>query len=90
MQELIQQAMSQQMHVVVAVLYVLGTFLKRIPKIPDWGIPFILAVVGAALGFLTVGEPAGLMQGILAAGAAVTCNQMVKQVGKAKQDKNSQ
>lgn len=38
------------------------------------------------LGFLVEGGVQGVMQGILASGAAVMCNQVIKQMKKAKQE----
>ena len=37
-------------------------------------------------GFLVEGGVQGVMQGILASGAAVMCNQVIKQMKKAKQE----
>jgi hypothetical protein len=71
------------MYIVVVVLYVLGMFMKRIPSIPDWTIPFVLTVVGVLLGLLILGVPDGILQGVLCAGGAVLVNQMIKQAGDA-------
>ena len=70
---------SENMYIVVTVLYVFGMFLKAIPKIPDWLIPFILAALGVGLGIALIGAPDGILQGILCAGGAVLVNQCIKQ-----------
>ena len=44
------QFITENMYIVAAVLYVLGVFLKSIPNIPDWTIPFILTAIGIAFG----------------------------------------
>ena len=82
MEELISQALQEDMHIVVLALYVLGTVLKRIKAVPDCLIPVFLAGIGMVLGYLVEGG----MQGILASGAAVMCNQVFKQMKKAKEE----
>lgn len=42
MEELISQALQEDMHIVVLALYVLGTVLKRIKAVPDCLIPVFL------------------------------------------------
>ena len=77
------QFITENMYIVAAVLYVLGVFLKSVPNIPDWTIPFILTAIGIAFGVALIGIPQGILEGVLCAGAAVLVNQMVKQVQKA-------
>ncbi|MCB6572430.1 phage holin family protein, partial [Eubacterium limosum] len=61
--------------------YVLGLFLKGTPKVPNWLIPWIIGVLGVALGFGIGGfNVTAAIQGILAAAAAVYGNQLWKQV----------
>lgn len=77
---------SENMLVVVPVLYIVGAFIKKAPKVPDWIIPFVLTGLGVVIGIATSGWgewTQGLMQGILCAGGAVLANQMYKQVGDA-------
>ena len=50
MEELISQALQEDMHIVVLALYVLGTVLKRIKAVPDCLIPVFLAGIGMVLG----------------------------------------
>lgn len=70
---------SENMYIVVAVLYVIGVFMKKIPSIKDWTIPFVLTAIGIVLAILMIGVPSGIIQGILCAGGAVLANQMFKQ-----------
>lgn len=64
----------------VPVLYVIGSFLKNTPKIPDWLIPWILTGLGVVGGLFTIGlNFDGVIQGVLAAGATVLGNQLYKQ-----------
>ena len=80
--------LADNMYVSAFVLYILGMFLKKIPKIPNWTIPFILSGIGIALGILMIGVPTGTVesyvngsiQGVLAAGAAVLVNQSYQQI----------
>ena len=72
--------LAENMYIVAAALYVLGVFLKAIPKIPNWVIPFVLTAAGVAFGLLIIGGPDGVLQGILAAGLAVLVNQGYKQI----------
>ena len=66
--------------IIIPVLWILGSFLKRTPKVQDWIIPWVLLAVGilAALGIIGFTVDAAV-QGILVAGAAVLGHQLVKQ-----------
>ncbi|MCI8361537.1 MAG: holin [Clostridiales bacterium] len=68
------------MYIAAAALYVLGVFLKAVPKIPNWVIPFVLTAAGVVFGMLLTGGADGVLQGVLAAGLAVLVNQGYKQV----------
>ena len=72
--------LAENMYIVAAALYVLGVFIKAIPRIPNWVIPFVLTAVGVVFGLLIIGGADGVLQGILAAGLAVLVNQGYKQV----------
>lgn len=72
--------LAENMYIAAAALYVLGVFLKAVPKIPNWVIPFILTAAGVVFGMLILGGAGGVLQGILAAGLAVLVNQGYKQV----------
>lgn len=74
---------GEQALVLVPVLWVIGSILKGIPNIPDWLIPIALLILGIAGGLFVVGfNVAGVLQGILVAGAAVGLHQTVKQAKK--------
>ena len=79
-------------YILIPVLYVVGLFLKKTPKIPDWLIPWILLGVSMLGGFFLAGMSIrGLLQGILVAGVTVFANQLyVQTVIKSKEaDKSS-
>ena len=67
-------------YILVPVLYVIGVFLKRTPKIPDWLIPWILMGLGMIGAFFLSGmQLGGILQGVLVAGVTVFANQLYKQ-----------
>lgn len=81
----------KELLIMVAVVYALGMFLKKIPNMPDWMIPIVLLVLSIALtivysaislgeGFCQVAIVNGLIYGILVASVAVFTNQVIKQV----------
>lgn len=81
--------------ILVPVLYILGSFIKKSERINDRYIPLILVGLGVVLGIfiaLSRGNTIscalinGTVQGILTAGAAVLSDQIVKQMSK-KEDK---
>jgi len=87
MEEIIKSFMLEQALVLIPVLWIIGAIVKRTPFVPDWLILYILLVLGAVGGLVTVGVSAeGVIQGILAAGAAVLGHQLVKQTGEAMAD----
>lgn len=79
----------KEAYILIPVLYVIGMFLKKTPKIADWVIPWILLGLGVVGGFFVSGMRwEGILQGILVAGMAVFGNQLYKQT-MAKRNKNS-
>lgn len=69
----------EQALVLVPVLYVVGAILKQ-SKVKDWTIPWILLIVGIIGAVALMGLNANaVIQGILATGAAVYTNQLIKQ-----------
>ena len=55
-------------YILIPVLYVIGVFLKRTPRIPDWLIPWILLVLGMIGAFFLSGmKLGGVLQGVLVA-----------------------
>lgn len=78
----------KEAYILIPVLYVIGVFLKKIPNIADWLIPWILLILGMLGGFF-LGDMQlhGLLQGVLVAGVTVFANQLYKQtVIKSKED----
>ena len=70
----------QEAYILVPVLYVIGIFLKRTPKVPDWLIPWILTGLGMIGAFFLSGmKLSGILQGVLVAGVTVFANQLYKQ-----------
>ena len=73
----------EQLLILVASIYVLGVFLKRIEEIKDKYITIILMVFSIALSLILQGLNAtAFLQGILCWGVAVGVNQTIKQVQK--------
>ena len=74
--------------ILVPALYIIGMFIKAVPGIPNWCIPFALLLLGeaGALGIMGLSAEAAI-QGVLVTGAAVLVNQGVKQIGNAVQEK---
>ncbi len=70
----------QEAYILIPVLYVIGVFLKRTPRIRDWLIPWILMGLGMLGGFFLSGMLLdGLLQGVLVTGITVFANQLYKQ-----------
>lgn len=90
--EILLQFIRPELMILVAALYCLGLFLKKMPWFTvEWAIPLILLVVGIVLtilylaiilgeGFTQITILMGLIQGILVAAVAVFFNETVKQV----------
>ena len=66
--------------IIIPVLWILGSFLKKTPRVQDWTIPWVLLVAGMlfAIGIIGFNVDA-VVQGVLVAGAAVLGHQLVKQ-----------
>jgi NhaP-type Na+/H+ or K+/H+ antiporter len=66
--------------IIVPVLWIIGTFLKRTPSIKDWYIVWVLAILGVVFTVWMLGfSPDSVLQGFLVAGAAVLTHQLLKQ-----------
>lgn len=73
----------------IPALFLIGVFIKKIPKIPDWIIPFVLMMFGVIGAVLIIGFTIyGIVQGVLVAGAAVYINQLGKQLLKGRDEMN--
>lgn len=77
--------------VIIVVCYLLGMFIKSIPKVQNWLIPFILLAVAIVLtilylavvmgqGFTAKVVILGFIQGLLCASVAVYSNEAIKQI----------
>ena len=66
--------------IIIPVLWILGSFLKKTPRVQDWTIPWVLLVAGMlfAIGIIGFTVDAAI-QGVLVAGAAVLGHQLLKQ-----------
>lgn len=66
--------------IVVAACWVIGYFLKKTPRVPDWSIVYIVLIIAV---WLTIGllgwSVESLIQGILAGTSAVYGHQAFKQ-----------
>ena len=71
--------------IIIAVVYVLGVFLKKLGFIKDKYIPFILLTISITFTLLTndISTQAqianAVMQGVIITGVAVLNNQLIKQ-----------
>ena len=73
----------EQLLILVASIYVLGVFLKRIESIKDKYITIILMAFSIVLSLILQGLNAtAFLQGILCWGVAIGINQTAKQLGK--------
>ena len=63
--------------IIVPVLWIVGTFLKKTPNVPDWTIPWVLTACGVAASIAIMGvNVEAVLQGILVSGAAVLVHQL--------------
>jgi uncharacterized membrane protein YiaA len=71
---------NDEAYVAIPVLWIIGAFLKRTPKVPNWSIVWVLLVFGVGLTIAKFGfNPKGVMQGVLVTGTAVLGHQLLKQ-----------
>lgn len=76
----ITELLTPEMLIVVVALILIGLALKQTPKVQDWLIVWILPIVGIVFSLFLLGvHIEAVLQGILAAGAAVLIHQMWKQ-----------
>ena len=67
----------QEAIIIVPALWIIGTFLKSTPNVPDWLIPWCLLGLGVFGSVSLLGTtPENVVQGILVAGAAVLGHQL--------------
>jgi K+-transporting ATPase A subunit len=77
---------TQEILPLSAALFVIGLFLKKTPRVPDWTIVWVILVLGivGAVALLwwelgTVPIVQAIIQGVLAAGVPVLVYQLIKQ-----------
>lgn len=74
-----------EVYYLIPALYIIGLFAKKVPKIPDWIIPFVLLAFGLVGAISIIGFTIyGIIQGVFVAGVAVFTNQLWKQIFKAR------
>lgn len=74
------QFVSEQLYILIAGLYIIGLFLKNIPNVKDWTIPWILTCIGVIFSISINGlSGTSILQGIICAGLSVYSNQLIKQ-----------
>ncbi|NLO45541.1 MAG: holin [Clostridiales bacterium] len=74
-------------YILIPALYIIGTIIKEIEKIPDKYIPLILLVFGIAGAISILGLSAdSVIQGVLLTGVTVYGNQVFKQLSKKDDD----
>ncbi|RKD22150.1 Phage holin family Hol44, holin superfamily V [Caminicella sporogenes DSM 14501] len=75
--------LSEESLILVPVIWVIGIFLKKTPKIPDWFIPWILLIISVVAMTVKLGFALqAFIQGILITGVSVLGHQLVKQTAK--------
>ncbi|MFC0271650.1 phage holin family protein [Metabacillus herbersteinensis] len=75
-----QVSVNPQLIIVVPALMILGYALKKTPNVEDWMIIWIILFCGIIASVFTLGFSVnGVANGVIAAGAAITTHQMVKQ-----------
>jgi len=76
----IQSYVVQEALILIPVLYVIGKMLKGLNSLKDKYIPFLLLIVGIALGTLLMGfNVNSIIQSVLVTGTTVYANQLFKQ-----------
>ncbi|WP_315370859.1 phage holin family protein [Paenibacillus xylanexedens] len=72
-----------KLFIVLAACWVLGIAIKRIPRIPDWTIIFLITVFAILMTCWLLGwSPESLIQGILVGAVSVYGNEALKQAKK--------
>ncbi|MEK4976273.1 phage holin family protein [Bacillus sp. FSL K6-6540] len=78
--KMIFELIDPRLLIVVAACWVIGGVLKKTPKVPDWSIVYIVAIVAV---WLTIGilgfSVEAVIQGILSGAFAIFGHQAVKQ-----------
>lgn len=84
--DIIAEYINQENLILIPVIYIIGVFLKKIPKFNDKYIPLVLLLLASILSFVLsnmfnlVSLAGSIIQGILITGVAVLGNQIYKQL----------
>ncbi|MBU8908478.1 phage holin family protein [Desertibacillus haloalkaliphilus] len=77
----------EEAYILIPVLLVLGTMLKKTPNIKDWLIPYIVLFIGVGFSIALLGfNVDAVIQGVIVAGVSVFGHQMLKQYKKKDDD----
>jgi hypothetical protein len=81
--EILKYITVEKAYILIPALWIIGYIIKKIPKCPDWIIPFILLALGiiGAIGLIGLTVDA-VIQGVLVAGVTVLTHQLIKQAKK--------
>lgn len=84
----IQELISTEIIILIPVLWIIGFFLKKTPKFPNWLIVWVLVTIGIIASLFIIGfDVNGVIQGVLAAGVAALGYDLFKQTKDAVEDK---
>lgn len=84
---IIQDYLATEVLILIPVLWILGYFLKKTPKFPDWLIVWTLITIGILASLFLIGfNINGVIQGVLAAGVSALGYDLFKQTKKAAQE----
>lgn len=76
----IQELIDPRLIIVIAACWVFGYILKKTPRVPDWTIVYVVAVVGTIAANSLLGwSVQSVLQGVLCGAVAVYGNQVIKQ-----------
>lgn len=85
---IIQEYLATEILILIPVLWILGYFLKKTPKFPNWLVVWVLVVIGILASLFLIGfDVNGVIQGILAAGVSALGYDLFNQTKTAVQDK---
>lgn len=77
--------LTEDLIILVPVLWIIGIFLKNTPKVKDWSIPWILLLLALTASILKIGlKMEAIIQGVLVTGTSVLSHQLIKQTRRKK------
>lgn len=80
----IQEFLVPEVLILIPVLWLVGFFFKKTPKVPDWVVVWIILTLGIVASLFIVGfDINGVLQGVLVAGVSVLGYDLYKQTKKA-------